>query len=52
MLAHLYSHIVYKKEAAVTTDASEKAIGCVLLQGHPVRSVSRNLNQRSKTTQT
>ena len=33
------------KEATVTTDASEKAIGGVLSQGHPVIYVSRKLSQ-------
>ena len=33
------------KEATVTTDASEKAIGGVLSQGHPMIYVSRKLSQ-------
>ena len=36
------------KEATVTTDASEKAIGGVLSQGHPVIYVSRKLSQAEK----
>ena len=37
-------HYSLQKEATVTTDASEKAIGGVLLQeGHPVKYVSRKL---------
>ena len=39
------------KEAAVTTDASEKTIGGVLSQeGHPVMYVSRKLSQAEKNT--
>ena len=36
------------KEATVTTDDSEKAIGGVLSQGHPVIYVSRKLSQAEK----
>ena len=41
-LAYLYSHIVYKKEATVTTDTSEKAIcGVLSKEGQPIIYVLR-----------